>query len=64
MPHNSDRPIFALSYEDNRVNYIAANRLHNVLRSFSDLYWAGIVRYDSVDAKRDFIRVLELLGIK
>lgn len=64
VPHNTDKPIFALSYEDNRVNYIAANRLHDVLRSFSELYWAGIVRYDSIDAKRDFYKVLVLLGIR
>lgn len=64
VPRNSTAPVFALSYEDNRVNYIAANRLHSVLRSFAELYWAGIIRYDSVDAKRDFVRVLELLGVR
>ena len=64
VPHNTDRPIYAMSYEDNRVNYIAANRLHQVMRGFAEMYWMGIVRYDSVDAKRDFYRVLELLGIK
>ena len=64
VPNNTDRPIYALSYEDNRVNYIAANRLHQVMRGFSEMYWLGIVRYDSIDAKRDFYRVLELLGIR
>lgn len=64
VPQNTDRPIYAMSYEDNRVNYIAANRLHQVMRGFAEMYWMGIVRYDSVDAKRDFYRVLELLGIK
>lgn len=63
-PKAPDKPVYALSYSDYRVNYIAATKLHDVMRTFMNIFWAGIVRYDTIDAKRDFYRVLELLGVK
>ena len=63
-PNSNDKPVYALSYADYRINYIAVNRLHQVLRGFMDVFWAGLIRYDNLEAKRKFFKVLELLGVK
>ena len=69
LPKNSDsnyfdRPIYALTADDNRVNYIAATRATKTLSYFADIYYLNLVRYDSVQTKSDFREVLVLFGIR
>ena len=64
IPNNTEKPIFALTVEDNRINYIAAKRMNAVLTSFKDIYYLNLVRYQTVDVKRDFYEnVLTKFGI-
>lgn len=60
----SNRPIFALTADDNKVNYIAAKRANKTLSYFAEMYYLNLVRYDSVQTKSDFRNVLMLFGIR
>lgn len=63
IPKNAS-PIFALTASDNRVNYIAARRMESVLKGFTEMYYMGIVRYETVIIKDKFIEVLKLFGVR
>jgi len=69
LPRNAnsptfDRPIYALTMEDNRINYIAAKKADRVLQYFSEMYYMGYIRYETLQVKSDFIEVLTLFGIR
>ena len=69
MPKNAkspdfDKPISALTADDNRINYIAAKRADKTLKYFAEMYYMNIVRYDTVQVKSDFMEVLSMVGIR
>lgn len=64
IPKNTTAPIFSITAEDNRTNYIAARRMEVALRGFVDLYYAGIVRYENPVLQEKFIEVLNLYGVR
>ena len=63
IPKNAE-PIYALTAADNRVNYIMAKRAEGALKGFADLYYTGIIRYESSYIKERFIEVLNLFGVR
>lgn len=63
IPKNA-KPIYALTASDNKVNYIMAKRAEGVLRGFTDLYYLGIIRYETPYIKERFIEVLNLFGVR
>lgn len=63
IPNNAN-PIFALTTEDNRVNYIMGKRVEGALRGFVDLYYAGIVKFETPELKGRFVDVLQLFGVR
>lgn len=64
IPNNTTKPIFALTADDNRINYIAAKKANKTLTYFSEMYYLNLVRYDSVQIKSDFREVLAMFGIR
>lgn len=63
IPKNAS-PIYALTASDNKVNYIMAKKAEGVLRGFTDLYYLGIIRYETPYVKERFIEVLNLFGVR
>lgn len=63
IPNNSTN-VYTLTVEDSRVNYIMAKKATPILRSFFDLYYYGIIRYESPEIKARFNEVLAAFGIK
>ena len=63
IPKNAT-PVYALTASDNKINYIMAKRAEGVLRSFVDLYYVGIIRYETPYIKERFIEVLNLFGVR
>ena len=59
-----NKPIFALTVADNKINYIAAKRANKTLSYFAEMYYINLVRYDSVQTKSDFMTVLAMFGIR
>lgn len=64
IPKNTTQPIFALTASDNKVNYIMAKRAEIALKGFTELYYLGIVRYETPSVKTEFIEVLTLFGVR
>ena len=64
IPKNTNCPIFALTASDNKVNYIAARKAEVALKGFTDLYYLGIVRYETATLKAEFIDILALFGVR
>lgn len=63
IPNNNDSKTYFLTIDDGSVNYIAASKASPALKSFAEMYYMGIIRYDSVQVKSGFIKVLNLFGI-
>ena len=64
IPNNTNNPIYTLTLEDNRVNYIATNKANEVLKTFADFFYYGLIKYETPQIKHDFIIVLSYFGIK
>ncbi len=64
IPRNTEKPVFALTAEDNRINYVAARSANATLSYFKETYYLNLIRYQSVQVKRDFYEeVLTKFGI-
>jgi hypothetical protein len=64
IPRNMEGKTFSLTRSDSSVNTIAARRADNVMRSFSEMWYIGLIRYETVDVKTKFAEVLEMFGIR
>lgn len=65
IPKNTNgKPVFALTASDNKVNYIAARKAERALKGFTELYYLGIVRYQSAVIREKFIDALALFGVR
>jgi len=63
IPNNAN-PVFALTANDNRVNYIMAKRMETALKGFIEMYYMGIVRFETQYIKESFVEILNLFGVR
>lgn len=61
---NNASPIYYLSNDQAQVNYIAARKTAKVFQVFAEAYYLSMIRYDSVDTKRNFLEVLNMFGVR
>lgn len=61
---NNATPIYYLSNDQSQVNYIAAKKTAKVFQVFAEAYYLSMIRYDSVDTKRNFLEVLNMFGVR
>lgn len=64
IPANSERPVYALTAKDNRANLIVARRAEKVFKAFAEMFYAGIIRYDSPGTRENFVCILSLFGVR
>ena len=64
IPKGMDKRTYTLTMADSRTNYLMATRLSKVMQSFQNMYWAGIVMYDTLQVKADFQEVLQMFGVR
>lgn len=64
IPNNSDRPVFTLTVDDNRFNYIAARRAETMLQGFTEMHYAGCIRYESIPLREKFKDILKIFGVR
>ena len=58
------KPVYALTADDARPNYIMARRAQRSLRGFADLYYMGVVRYRDHATRAGFLQALSMFGIR
>lgn len=63
-PNQKGKPVYSLTASDSSVNYIAARRAEPAIKTFAELWYMGLVRYETVQVKTDFKEVLALFGIR
>lgn len=64
IPDDKSRPVYTLTASDFGVNYVMARRVEPVMKTFAEMWYMGLVRYDTVQTKTDFAQVLEMFGIR
>lgn len=64
IPNNTGKPVYSLTRKDVSINYIAANRASITMRYVSDMYYYGLLRYESETLMMRFGEVLEMFGIR
>lgn len=64
IPNNTDKPIFTLTLDENRLNYVAARRAETMLRGFSEMHYHGMIRYESIQLRERFKEILALFGVR
>lgn len=64
IPKNTKEPIYALTRDDNKANLIAAKRSEYTLKTFVELYYAGVVKYENVALQNNFLDALSLFGVR
>ncbi len=63
IPNNAS-PVFALTTEDNRVNYIMGGKANKALKGFMNFYYYDMLRFQNIGVKQKFVDVLALFGIR
>jgi hypothetical protein len=63
IPNNA-ASVYALTTEDNRINYIMAKSSEKFLRSFCEFYGMGMIRFSTVVIRNKFNRVMRLFGYR
>lgn len=58
------RPMYALTTEDNSVNYITAKHAEKALRDLVQLYSIGTLRFESPSIQEKFLRMLKDFGVR
>lgn len=64
IPENTNKPVFTLTIDENRFNYIAARRAETMLQTFSEMHYAGCIRYETIPLREKFKEVLTLFGVR
>lgn len=57
-------PMFALTTNDNRVNYLAANESKRAMRELVERYGMGLMRFESIGKRERFTRMLRDFGVR
>lgn len=61
---NIGAPMFALTTQDNRVNYFAANESRKAMRELIERYSYGLMRFESIAKRERFTRMLKDFGVR
>lgn len=61
---NNAQPIYYLTNDQAEVNYMAIRRNAKIMQSFANAYYLGMLRYETVDVKRNFLEVLAMFGVR
>ena len=57
-------PQYALTRDDNRLNYLTANIAKQFIRNLIDYHSLGLLRYDTVETQLDVSDMLKCFGVK
>lgn len=57
-------PYFAITREDNKLNYLTANMAKDLIRNLTSYYALGYLRYDTVETQHAVSEMLKNFGVK
>ena len=57
-------PYFAITRDDNKLNYLTANMAKDLIRNLTSYYALGYLRYDMVETQHAVSEMLRNFGVK
>ena len=57
-------PYFAITRDDNKLNYLTANAAKELIKNLTAYYTMGYLRYDSVETQHAVLEMLKNFGVK
>lgn len=57
-------PMYALTTQDNRVNYLAADTARKAMREMISRYGMGLMRFDTISKRERFCRMMRDFGVR
>ena len=57
-------PYFAITQDDNRLNYLTAGIAKNIIKNLTSYYSLGYLRYDTVETQHAILDMLRAFGVK
>lgn len=64
IPNNTNRPIFALTNNDDSVDFNVVKKSNKTLNYLAECYYTRTIRYSSATVREKFIDFLRMFGIK
>ena len=64
IPNNTEKPVYTLTLDENRFNYIAARRAETLLQGFTEMHYASVIRYESIPIREKFKEILTIFGVR
>lgn len=57
-------PCFAVTRDDNRLNYLTANIAKDIIKNLIEYYALGYLRYDTIETQHAISEMLHVFGVK
>ena len=64
IPKGDNRQVWAVTYEDNRIDYDACRKSTPSIKALVEWYYKGRVRYESAGVRERFAELLRVYGIR
>lgn len=64
FPKSHEKPIFTLTADDARINYVMARKADPNIRLLADAFYMGIMRFETISVMNYFLEVLQLYGVR
>lgn len=64
IPSNTTKPIYALSTDDNGIDYVMAKRSEPTMKMLAELYYKGCIRYDTPYVRERFVFIMSMFGVR
>lgn len=64
FPRASNKPIYALTREDMKINYIAAKKVGKLMSYIQEMYYYSLIRYQNESVMGRFGEVLQMFGVR
>ena len=64
IPKQTNRPVYALTRSDNRVNMLMVRRSNKSLQALVDMAMQGMVMYETVSVRERFLQAMSMFGIR
>ena len=57
-------PYFAITRDDNKLNYLTANMAKELIKNLTSYYALGYLRYDTVETQHAMFEMFRNFGVK
>lgn len=63
IPNNA-QPIYCLTIDENKLDYMQAQRAEPKLKMLAEMHYNNVLRYQTIPVREDFKQVLQMFGVR